>query len=75
MRHQTAIKKNVEASKEWSNLNTKISVNYNPSCVLTAQKTHSVSVINAIQLVLHKEVTEVCSEIHTNSYKPGGARG
>jgi len=75
MRHQTAIKNNVEVSKKWSNLNTKISVNYNPSSVLTAQKTHFVSVIKAIQLVLYKEVNEVCSDIHTNAYKPGGTRG
>jgi hypothetical protein len=65
----------VEVSKEWSNLNTKISVNYNPGCVLTAQKTHSISVIKAIQLELYREVIDVCSEIHTNAYKPGGARG
>jgi hypothetical protein len=54
---------------------TKISVNYNPSSVLTAQKTHTASVIKAIQLVLHREVIGVCSEIHTNVYNPGRARG
>jgi hypothetical protein len=47
--------------------NTKISVDYNQSCVLTAQKTHSVSIIQAIQLVLYKEVTGVYSEIHKKS--------
>jgi phage I-like protein len=65
----------VEGSREWSTLNTKISVDYNQSCVLTAQKTHSVSIIQAIQLVLYKEVTGVYSEIHKKANKHGGARG
>ena len=33
--------------------------------VRTAQQTHSVSVIQASQLMLYREIIAVCSEIHT----------
>ena len=33
--------------------------------VLTAQLTHSVSVIKTSQLMLYREIIAVCSEIHT----------
>jgi len=31
----------------------------------TAQKTHSVSVIRTSQLMLYREITALCSKIHT----------